>query len=164
MTALPQDAGQDVPPALTALMGRREAFWGLVEKGDRCWTWNGKRNPRHPYGQFYIGWDGTRFREMRAHRAAWALAHNSDPGALHVCHHCDNPICVNPAHLFLGTREDNMRDMVAKGRHASRPQTHCRRGHAFTPENTTVWRNKKKCRTCTNQRDRDKRSRLRTAI
>lgn len=56
---------------------------------------------------------------VTTHRAAWIVAHGPIPDGMWVLHHCDNPPCCNPAHLFLGTHEDNMRDMATKGRAAS---------------------------------------------
>lgn len=83
---------------------------------DDCWLWTGRRDT-HGYGRFVL--HGKR---RFAHRVAWALANGKDPSNLLVCHHCDNPRCVNPSHLFVGTQIDNIADMDAKGRRAPMPQ------------------------------------------
>ena len=67
-----------------------------------------------PYGQFKLNG-----KMKKAHRVAWELGHGEVPKGLMVLHECDNPTCVRPSHLFLGTHEDNMRDMVKKGRPAT---------------------------------------------
>lgn len=67
------------------------------------------------YGRKWVG--GRSGRNYRAHRWAWIEAHGSIPDGLCVCHHCDNPACINVEHLFLGTHSENMRDMVSKKRH-----------------------------------------------
>lgn len=106
-------------PPLTAAQKRQRLpgrFWAKVNKGDgpsACWIWQGAKD-RRGYGKVEV--DG-RFRT--ASRVAWILIHGEVPENYFVCHHCDVPACVNPAHLFIGTGSDNMRDMVKKGRHAS---------------------------------------------
>jgi hypothetical protein len=89
-------------------------FWAKVEKTDGCWLWRGAKSSG---GYGCIGWDG---KIVGAHRASWLLRHGIIPGGLHVLHKCDTPACVNPAHLFLGTNLDNMKDRNAKGRCRSR--------------------------------------------
>jgi hypothetical protein len=84
---------------------------GLLERGDvdatdDCWVWNGTCWEKG-YG---------RLGDKRAHRVMWAIVNGPIPPGLQVLHHCDNPPCVRPEHLFLGTQLDNMRDMIAKGR------------------------------------------------
>ena len=86
-----------------------ERFWEKVTKTDRCWNWNAAHN-EHRYGIFRIAG-----RNEKAHRVAWSIAFG-DPGALCVLHRCDNPPCVRPDHLFLGTQEENIQDMLQKGR------------------------------------------------
>ena len=76
-------------------------------------------------------------KQQLAHRVAWQQAFGPIPVGLVVMHACDNPACINVDHLILGTQSDNMQDKKAKGRahRLSQIQTHCRRGHALTPDN-----------------------------
>lgn len=85
-------------------------FWAQVDKSGDCWVWIRGRT-KAGYGEL---WDGTRV--IHAHRHAWALENGPIPVGMYVCHSCDNPPCVRPEHLFLGTAADNNRDMRVKGR------------------------------------------------
>lgn len=93
-----------------------ERFWSKVDTSGDCWIWTASRDTRGRYGQFMITDDGVH-RRHAAHRVAWLLTHGDfpPPGKV-VCHRCDNPPCCNPAHLFVGTQADNLRDMWSKGR------------------------------------------------
>lgn len=87
-----------------------EVFHSRLVKGDGCWIMNGKLDSRSR-NRIY-----TPLGTMLAHRISYLMFHGEIPHGLEVCHSCDNPGCVNPNHLWLGTHTDNMRDMEQKGR------------------------------------------------
>jgi len=90
-----------------------ERFWEKVKKNEGCWIWTGSCNMQ---GYGHIGEGGVGGRTLAAHRIAYELTYGSIPAETCVLHHCDNPICVNPKHLFLGTQTENLIDMTKKGR------------------------------------------------
>lgn len=88
-------------------------FWRHVRKTDKCWIWTGGKSGRR-YGKFNL-----RGAHLKAHRFAYEYLKGPIPEGLHVLHSCDNGLCVNPKHLFVGTHVDNMKDRTAK--HRERP-------------------------------------------
>jgi hypothetical protein len=90
----------------------RERFLEKVDKGDGCWIWNAARS-KAGYGKFVVT---KSIGPVGAHRVSYQLFVGEIPARLQVLHRCDNPPCVNPAHLFIGTQADNMRDCHGKGR------------------------------------------------
>lgn len=98
-------------------MTTEERFWSKVVRSgpNDCWPWTGEKGYKG-YGRFCP--DGSlKHGRKQAHRVAWEYTFGTPiPEDLHCCHHCDNPPCCNPTHLFIGTHSDNMRDMKIKGR------------------------------------------------
>jgi hypothetical protein len=112
---------------MTHPMSEEERFWTHVnfdgpipehcpELGP-CWIWTASKDDK---GYGYVGHHrGEKVVVSRAHRFAYQMAYGPIPTGMQVCHHCDNPPCVNPAHHFLGTHLDNARDAISKGRHST---------------------------------------------
>lgn len=103
-----------------------EKFWKSIRKtrNGGCWEWTGHTNI-NGYGVVNIG-----YKKMMAHRVSWILEYGDIPAhedyhGMCVCHKCDNPKCVNPSHLFLGTNQDNVTDMVSKDRHTRGERNGC---------------------------------------
>lgn len=128
-----------------------ERFWEKVDKAsspDGCWLWTGARSA-FGHGHFQPVTTGPNRSPVPAHRWSFEELVGPVPSGAIVMHRCDNPPCVNPAHLRVGTQADNIRDCVSKGRHPNAEKTMCIHGHPYTPENTYRRRNGKRyCREC----------------
>lgn len=98
------------PPSQNALKPVAPRFWARIRKTRGCWIWTGAKITAG-YGTLNVNG-----KTAYAHRLSWSIHHGRIPGKLFVLHRCDNPACVRPSHLFLGTAKDNAVDMVKKGR------------------------------------------------
>ena len=97
-----------------------DRFWSNVKKSSGCWEWQaGRFTSGMRYGQFRAG-----RRKVKAHRFAWTIEVGPIQEGKIICHHCDNPICVRPSHLFCGTHADNAADRVQKGRSRNGSREH----------------------------------------
>lgn len=94
-----------------------ERFWSKVDIKDENSCWNWKAGPKESYGNFWLYGRG-----IGAHRFSWIIHHNQEiPSDKIICHHCDNPRCVNPNHIYLGDFFDNNRDTIRRKRNNTDP-------------------------------------------
>jgi hypothetical protein len=139
------------PPRLS------RTFDQFIDKTGDCWVWTGPTN-RKGYGW----WSGNGERGL-AHRISLARTSPPSSPALFACHHCDNPPCVNPAHLYWGTVRDNARDVVERGGAWNKGLrvAICKRGHEIAGENVRQTGGRDICRACDNMRSRERQRRYR---
>lgn len=129
------------------------AYWSRVDKRgpDECWIWRGSLGSK---GRAVFS---RLRRSLQASHIALRFAGTPRPSLKHgACHTCDNPVCVNPAHLWWGTQKDNMADCIRKGRKAPTPfKTHCKHGHLLAGGNLYVYRGQRWCIECRRRRLRE---------
>ncbi len=116
-----------------------------IEPNSGCWLWTGTASAEG-YGAISVAG-----RMVLAHRVSWELHRTPLRTGECVLHHCDNPSCVNPGHLFVGSLADNSRDMTKKGRQFGQRKTHCIRGHALAGDNlmpSALARGHRQCLAC----------------
>lgn len=142
-----------------------DRFNEKVQPGPDCWMWTGSRRPSGCGSLYGIIWVAGK--QTPASQVAWMLKTGLPwPDGMDACHSCDNGLCVNPDHIWPGTRSENMRDSVNKGRFIpwNRGKTHCLMGHPLSEENVYRPSNGDRlCRECRKRRDKERKARLKRA-
>ena len=114
-----------------------------------CHIWTGVKSPKG------YGVTSLNSKSVRAHRVSYTIYNGEIPHGMLVCHRCDNPPCVNPAHLFIGTASDNEQDKLSKGRNYQKNKTHCPQGHEYAGDNLSIRKidGHRSCLTCRKEKD-----------
>lgn len=127
-------------------------FYAKFERGDDscCWPWVAAKS-NSGYGRFYI----SKGRMVTATRLAWMIANQKDwPEDRLACHTCDNPICVNPSHIWAGTLRENAIDSIQKGRQPRVLKEFCSRGHDIRGQDRLSPSSQHRCRECVRETGR----------
>jgi len=122
-------------------------FWKFVEKTTTCWNWTGSKNDSG-YGRFCVP-NENGYKVIGAHRYLFFQKRPNTNKNLGVLHHCDNPACVRLSHLYAGTSQDNMNDMLNRKGHYQRNKVKCPKGHLYQGKNLyTAPNGDRHCRNC----------------
>ena len=132
----------------------------IIDDETGCWIWQGNRT----MGRRWVNYGVIpSLNKQVAHRVSYTVFVGPIPPGKFVCHRCDVGLCINPEHLWTGTHQENMQDMVAKGRAnfgVRQSKTHCKHGHEFTPENTFISQGNRYCRECARRQSRERARRI----
>lgn len=113
-------------------------FLNTVIDSNDCSVWQGLASFSGAKGQMPYAHISYKWKQYRGHRLVYELVYGEIPAGIVVCHTCDNSLCLNPNHLFLGTQKDNMRDASKKKRFFNQTKTHCPRSHPLSGDNLYV--------------------------
>jgi len=131
-----------------------ERFKSKYRESCGCWIWKGS-SFLNGYGQFYCD-----KKNKKAHRIAWEIVNGPIPEGMLICHKCDVRSCVNPAHLYVGTQKENIKDCIERRRQRYAKRDSCERGHLYDENNTYMYGNIRVCRTCNRDNARERYRRM----
>jgi hypothetical protein len=142
--------GRDVPDKIAFPLMLKRMMKRINKVASGCWEWTGA--VREPGGYAWVTFKG---KQIVAHRMMHTIVKGPVPKGMDCCHSCDNRKCVNPDHLWIGTRQENLLDASSKGRVFCQKKTHCTRGHAYAEHGVRHGKDQwRQCRICARGRQR----------